>query len=93
MPAAPPFILTPGPVVTASEVKEAMLADYAPADDFIRTSTQTIREYLLRLANAAETYECVPLQGSGTYATEAAFHTRMSSTGKKRGKSLQAPPR
>ena len=51
MPAAPPFILTPGPVVTASEVKEAMLADYAPADDFIRTSTQTIREYLLRLAN------------------------------------------
>ena len=75
MPAAPPFILTPGPVVTASEVKEAMLADYAPADDFIRTSTQTIREYLLRLANAAETYECVPLQGSGTYATEAAFHT------------------
>ena len=75
MPAVAPFILTPGPVVTASEVKEAMLVDYAPADDFIRSATSAIREYLLRLANAAENYECVPLQGSGTYAAEAAFHT------------------
>jgi 2-aminoethylphosphonate-pyruvate transaminase len=70
-----PLILTPGPVVTAPEVKEAMLFDYAPADDFIRTSTANIRDYLVRLVNGVGSYECVPLQGSGTYATEAAFHT------------------
>jgi 2-aminoethylphosphonate-pyruvate transaminase len=75
MPANVPLILTPGPVVTAREVKEAMLFDYAPADDFIRTSTANIRDYLVGLVNGKGTYECVPLQGSGTYATEAAFHT------------------
>jgi len=75
MPTDAPFILTPGPVVTAREVKEAMLVDYAPADDFIRAATATIREYLVGLANGTGSYECVPLQGSGTYATEAAFHT------------------
>ncbi len=75
MPTNVPFILTPGPVVTAREVKEAMLFDYAPADDFIRTSTANIRDYLVGLVNGKGSYECVPLQGSGTYAIEAAFHT------------------
>ncbi|MDP6786500.1 MAG: 2-aminoethylphosphonate--pyruvate transaminase [Rhodospirillales bacterium] len=79
---AEPLLLTPGPVRTASEVKDAMAHDFAPAGVAIKETTARIRRYLVDLVNGDGVYECVPLQGSGTYAIEAAFHTLIPDDGK-----------
>ena len=81
-PYAEPLLLTPGPVRTAPEVKEAMAHDFAPAGVAIQETTARIRRTLLDLVNGDGVYECVPLQGSGTYVIEAAFHTLVPGDGK-----------
>ena len=81
-PYAEPLILTPGPVRTAPEVKEAMAHDFAPAGVAIKETTARIRRYLVDMVNGEGVYECVPLQGSGTYVIEAAFHTLIPDDGK-----------
>jgi 2-aminoethylphosphonate-pyruvate transaminase len=81
-PYAEPLLLTPGPVRTAPEVKEAMAHDFAPAGVAIKETTARIRRYLVDMVNGAGVYECVPLQGSGTYVIEAAFHTLIPKDGK-----------
>ena len=81
-PYAEPLLLTPGPVRTAPEVKNAMAHDFAPAGVAIKETTARIRRYLLDMVNGHGVYECVPLQGSGTYVIEAAFHTLIPKDGK-----------
>jgi 2-aminoethylphosphonate-pyruvate transaminase len=68
------ILLTPGPITTTRATKEAMLIDLSPNAEEIVGMTATARRYLLEIANGTATHECVPLQGSATYACEALFH-------------------
>src|SRR5271156_5444904 len=66
------LLFTPGPLTTSPTVKEAMLRDLGSHDaEFLEIVCQ-IRESLLALGNAARPdYECVLMQGSGTFAIES----------------------
>ena len=67
----PPYLLTPGPLTTAAGVKEAMLTDWGSWDDDFKALTASLRHYLVELAGGGDEYDCVPIQGSGTFAVEA----------------------
>jgi 2-aminoethylphosphonate-pyruvate transaminase len=69
------YLLTPGPLTVAPEVKREMLQDRSPNAKPHSDLTAEIRRYLLELCNGTETHVCVPIQGSATYGIEAAFHT------------------
>ena len=68
-----PYLLTPGPLTTSRIVKLALLADWGSRDVEFRKLVKEIRQELLRIAGCDETYECVLMQGSGTFAIEAAL--------------------
>jgi 2-aminoethylphosphonate-pyruvate transaminase len=68
-----PYLLTPGPLTTSRTVKLALLADWGSRDTEFRQVVHEIRAELLRLAGCDDTYECVIMQGSGTFAIEAAL--------------------
>ena len=76
------YLLTPGPLTVAPEVKAEMLSDRSPNANLHRTLTEEIRRYLLDICNGADTHECVPIQGSATYAIEAGLQTLMPRDGK-----------
>ena len=78
-----PFLLTPGPLTTACQVKEAMLKDWGSWDADFRAMTHALRARLLALAGpGADAYDCVPLQGSGTYCVEAMLGSFVPKDGK-----------
>ena len=58
-----------------------MLFDKSPNGDEMVELQRGVRRYLLEIAQGSEAYECVPIQGSGTYACEAAFQTLIPKTG------------
>jgi 2-aminoethylphosphonate-pyruvate transaminase len=68
-----PYLLTPGPLTTSRGVKLAMLADWGSRDVEFRRVVLDIRRELLRIAGCDDAYECVIMQGSGTFAIEAAL--------------------
>ncbi len=71
-----PYLLTPGPLTTSYEVKQAMLRDWGSWDDDFRAMTRDLRARLLGLiGSGAEAYDCVPIQGSGSYCVEAMLGT------------------
>jgi len=69
------YLLTPGPLTVAPEIKRMMLEDRSPNAGPHSRMTQEIRNYILDLCNGRETHACVPLQGSSTYGIEACLHT------------------
>ena len=78
-----PYLLTPGPLTTAYEVKEAMLRDWGSWDGEFRAMTRDIRTRLLAmLGTEADEFDCVPVQGSGSYAVEAMLGTFVPRDGK-----------
>ena len=77
-----PLLLTPGPLTTSLTVKQAMLRDWGSWDSDFNQMTAQICDDLLAVANAQETYVCVPMQGSGTFAVEATFATILSADSK-----------
>ncbi|MBB5442366.1 MULTISPECIES: 2-aminoethylphosphonate--pyruvate transaminase [unclassified Paraburkholderia] len=67
-----PYLLTPGPLTTALSTKQAMLRDWGSWDGDFRAMTAELRASLLEIAgDTAGDYDCVPLQGSGSYCVEA----------------------
>ncbi len=68
-----PYLLTPGPLTTSRSVKAMMLADWGSRDIEFRRVVAEIRQGLLDLAGCDGSYECVIMQGSGTFAIEAAL--------------------
>jgi 2-aminoethylphosphonate-pyruvate transaminase len=67
-----PYLLTPGPLTTAYSVKEQMLRDWGSWDGDFRAMTARLRAELLALVGSgAEDFDCVPVQGSGTFVVEA----------------------
>ncbi len=78
-----PFLLTPGPLTTSAEVKQAMLKDWGSWDDDFRAMTRALRTRLLALiGDGAADYDCVPLQGSGSYCVEAMLGSFVPRDGK-----------
>ena len=64
-------LLTPGPLTTSYSTKEAMLHDWGSRDkDFINLN-HSIRKSLIKLIDGEDNYQCVPMQGSGTFAVES----------------------
>ena len=68
-----PFLLTPGPLTTSRGVKFAMLADWGSWDQELKFIVADIRRRLMKLAGCDGSYSCVLMQGSGTFAVEAAL--------------------
>ena len=77
-----PLLLTPGPLTTSHETKEAMLHDWGSRDATFIATNARVRDSLLAIANATGTHVCVPIQGSGTFAVEAAIGTLLPRDGK-----------
>jgi len=77
----PPILLTPGPLTTSLATKQSMLRDWGSWDADFNSITGRIRERLLDIVRGAESHECVPLQGSGTFAVEAAIGTLVPRSG------------
>jgi 2-aminoethylphosphonate-pyruvate transaminase len=68
-----PYLLTPGPLTTSRGVKFAMLADWGSWDQELKFIVADLRRRLLKIAACDDTYTCVLMQGSGTFAIEAAL--------------------
>ena len=78
-----PFLLTPGPLTTSYQVKAQMLRDWGSWDDDFRAMTQEMRDRLLALlGDGAEAFDCVPMQGSGSFSVEAMLGTFIPTSGK-----------
>lgn len=82
LPDNPYLLLTPGPLSTTKTVKAAMLRDWCTWDREYNDIVQEIRARLVALATGATGYTSVLIQGSGTFAVEAAITTMMPDTGK-----------
>ncbi len=77
-----PYLLTPGPLTTSAATKEAMLHDWGSRDTGFIEINARLRRRLLRIADAEDSHVCVPVQGSGTFAVEAAIGTLVPRRGK-----------
>ncbi len=77
-----PYLLTPGPLTTAASTKAAMQMDWGSWDADFKAMTAHVRVSLLAIAEADESYDCVPLQGSGSYCMEAALGSFIPRDGK-----------
>lgn len=76
------ILLTPGPLTTSAATKQAMLRDWGSWDSAFNTLTASVCRDLAEIAGAGDTHACVPLQGSGTFAVEAALGTLVPRDGK-----------
>jgi 2-aminoethylphosphonate-pyruvate transaminase len=69
------ILLTPGPLTTSVRTKLAMLHDWGSWDADFNAVTASVRNRLLDIVNGHGSHVVVPLQGSGTFAVEAAVAT------------------
>ncbi|MEX3777438.1 2-aminoethylphosphonate--pyruvate transaminase [Pseudomonas sp. MYb118] len=79
---AEPVLLTPGPLTTSVRTRQAMLVDWGSWDERFNQLTASVCEQLLAIINGSASHHCVPLQGSGTFAVEAAIGTLVPRDGK-----------
>lgn len=70
-----PLLLTPGPLTTDPAVRGAMLDDWGSRDPAFVALTFEMRQRLVAVARGEASHVAVPIQGSGTYALEAAAGT------------------
>ncbi len=77
-----PWLFTPGPINTDPETKQAMQRDFGSRDGEFVALTARVRARLAAIANAGGSHVCVPIQGSGTFAVEAALGTLVPLSGK-----------
>lgn len=79
-----PLLFTPGPLTTSLSVKQAMLHDAGSWHFEFNARVASIRARLLSLAGLgmSDGYECVPMQGTGTFGVEAVLVTAIPRTGK-----------
>ena len=76
-----PWLLTPGPLTTAPEVKGAMMRDLGSRDDAFVALSERVRERLVGIVGGGHSHVCVPLQGSGTFVVEAMLGTFVPADG------------
>jgi 2-aminoethylphosphonate-pyruvate transaminase len=77
-----PILLTPGPLTTSRDTKSAMLSDWGSWDSGFNALTASVCRDLVAILDAQSDHVCVPLQGSGTFAVEAALGTLVPRSGK-----------
>lgn len=78
-----PYLLTPGPLTTAYSVKQAMLRDWGSWDGDFRAMTADMRRRLLALTSDTRgEFDCVPMQGSGSFCVEAMLGSFVPKDGK-----------
>lgn len=78
-----PYLLTPGPLTTAYSVKEAMLRDWGSWDGDFHAMTSDMRRRLLALTgDRNDEFDCVPMQGSGSFCVEAMLGSFVPRDGK-----------
>src|SRR5690606_9806002 len=63
------------PLTTSATVKQAMLHDWGSWDEDFNALTAEVCARLVATAHAEGTHVCVPMQGSGSFAVEAALGT------------------
>ena len=78
----PAYLLTPGPLTTAESVRNAMLDDWGSWDEDFRRLTADLRRELTSIAGGGDNYDCVPVQGSGTFVVEAMLGSFLPREGK-----------
>ncbi len=76
-----PILLTPGPLTTSLATKAAMLRDWGSWDSAFNAVTAEIRRKVVGIVHGEATHTVVPLQGSGTFAVEAAVNTLVPRNG------------
>ena len=81
-PTGDPWLLTPGPLTTTPEVKQAMLHDYGSRDHRFIDINRRVREMLVDIIHGGADFTTVPLQGSGTFVVEAMIGTFVPPAGK-----------
>ncbi len=81
-PTGDPWLLTPGPLTTSPEVKQAALHDYGSRDSHFIAVNRRIRENLVNIVHGQGSHVCIPLQGSGTFVVEAMLGTFVPKDGK-----------
>lgn len=77
-----PYLLTPGPLTTSLRTKQAMLADWGSWDSAFNALTASVCRDITHIVCGDQTHACIPLQGSGTFAVEAALGTLVPRAGK-----------
>ena len=77
-----PILLTPGPLTTSADTRSAMQKDWGSWDDSFNQLTASVCRDLVAIVHAEREHVCVPLQGSGTFAVEAALGTLVPERGK-----------
>ncbi len=77
-----PILLTPGPLTTSARTKSAMLSDFGSWDSAFNMLTASVCRDLSAIVHAQTDHVCVPLQGGGTFAVEAALGTLVPKVGK-----------
>jgi len=77
-----PILLTPGPLTTSLETKQAMLRDWGSWDVSFNRMTTSMCADLVEVVHGTGTHVCVPLQGSGTFSVEAALSNLVPRDGK-----------
>lgn len=77
-------LFTPGPLTTSLTVKQAMLRDLGSRDDEFIAVIKRVRDRLLAVAGVSQKqgYECVLMQGSGTFTVESVISSAMPRDGK-----------
>ncbi|OWU83984.1 2-aminoethylphosphonate--pyruvate aminotransferase [Oceanicola sp. 22II-s10i] len=69
------YLFTPGPLTTSDAVRQAMTTDWGSRDKRFIALTSEVRTRLEALVNAGDSHAAVLMQGSGTFAVEAAIAT------------------
>ena len=75
-------LLTPGPLTTSIETKKAMMHDWGSRDEKFIDLNNLIRDSLVKLIDGEDAFECVPVQGSGTFAVESMIGSLTSNNSK-----------
>ncbi|MCA1298150.1 2-aminoethylphosphonate--pyruvate transaminase [Stappia indica] len=70
-----PILLTPGPLTTSAQVKQALPQDWGSRDPAFVALTGRVLDGVRAVAGAGADYAAVPVQGSGTFAVEAMLGT------------------
>lgn len=76
------LLLTPGPLTTSDQTKAALGRDWGSRDSEFATLSEGVRRRLAELAKVSDTHVAVPVQGSGTFAVEAAIQTLVPRDGR-----------
>ena len=79
------LLFTPGPLTTSPAVKQAMLVDLGSRDPQFISKVQTVREKILNAGGVSkgDGYECVIVQGSGTFGVESTLTSAVPIEGSK----------